>query len=63
MGLQDEHVLSSCVLIQVAKRRARGYRTNRNYIAMIYLVAGNPIPDAHRCYPTRNVEEPVNCSR
>jgi retron-type reverse transcriptase len=23
-----------------AKRRARGYRTNRNYIAMIYLVAG-----------------------
>jgi transposase len=27
-------------LIQTAKRRARGYRTNRNYIAMIYLVAG-----------------------
>jgi transposase len=27
-------------LIQAAKRRARGYRTNRNYIAMIYLVAG-----------------------
>jgi transposase len=26
-------------LIQAAKRRARGYRTNRNYIAMIYLVA------------------------
>ena len=27
-------------LIQAAKRRARGYRTNRNYIAMIRLVAG-----------------------
>jgi len=27
-------------LTQAAKRRARGYRTNRNYIAMIYLVAG-----------------------
>ena len=35
-------------LIQAAKRRARGYRTNRNYIAMIYLVAGklNPGPTA-----------------
>ena len=34
-------------LIQAAKRRARGYRTNRNYIAMIYLVAGklNPGPE------------------
>src|SRR5512142_154919 len=33
-------------LIQAAKRRARGYRTNRNLIAMIYLVAGklNPGP-------------------
>ncbi len=27
-------------LIQAAKRRARGYRTNRNYTAVIYLVAG-----------------------
>ncbi len=27
-------------LIQAAKRRARGYRSTRNYIAMIYLVAG-----------------------
>jgi transposase len=27
-------------LIQAAKRRARGYRTNRNYIAMIHLVVG-----------------------
>lgn len=27
-------------LIQAAKRRARGYRTPRNYKAMIYLVAG-----------------------
>ena len=27
-------------LIQAAKRRARGDRTNRNYIAMIYLVVG-----------------------
>src|SRR5512144_2135577 len=35
-------------LIQAAKRRARGYRTNRNYIAMVYLVAGklNPGPVA-----------------
>ena len=33
-------------LIQAAKRRARGYRTNRNYIAMIHLVVGklNPGP-------------------
>ncbi|HUZ69626.1 MAG TPA: transposase, partial [Candidatus Saccharimonadales bacterium] len=27
-------------LIQAAKRRARGYRSTRNYKAMIYLVAG-----------------------
>ena len=27
-------------LVQAAKRRARGYRSTRNYIAMIYLVAG-----------------------
>lgn len=27
-------------LIQAAKRRARGYRSTRNYIAMIYLTAG-----------------------
>jgi transposase len=33
-------------LIQAAKRRARGYRTNRNYIAMIYLVAGKLNPGA-----------------
>ena len=33
-------------LIQAAKRRARGYRSTRNYTAMIYLVAGklNPGP-------------------
>jgi transposase len=33
-------------LIQAAKRRARGYRTNRNYIAMIHLIVGklNPGP-------------------
>jgi transposase len=31
-------------LIQAAKRRARGYRTNRNYIAMVYLVAGKLHP-------------------
>jgi transposase len=33
-------------LIQAAKRRARGYRTSRNYKTMIYLVAGklNPGP-------------------
>ena len=27
-------------LIQTAKRRARGYRTNRNFITMIYLIVG-----------------------
>jgi len=27
-------------LVQAAKRRARGYRTDRNYIAMIYIIAG-----------------------
>ena len=27
-------------LIQAAKARARGYRTNRNLITMAYLVAG-----------------------
>jgi hypothetical protein len=27
-------------LVKAAKRRARGYRTNRNYIAMIYLAVG-----------------------
>ena len=34
-------------LIQAAKRRARGYRSTRNYTAMIYLVAGklNPGPE------------------
>jgi transposase len=33
-------------LIQAAKRRARGYRSNRNFIAMIYLIVGklNPGP-------------------
>ncbi|MFH2123468.1 MAG: transposase [Pseudomonadota bacterium] len=28
-------------LIQAAKARARGYRTTRNLIAMIYLIGGN----------------------
>jgi transposase len=27
-------------LIQATKRRARGYRTTRNYKSMVYLVAG-----------------------
>jgi len=27
-------------MIQAAKARARGYRTNRNFINMAYLVAG-----------------------
>jgi transposase len=27
-------------LVQAAKRRARGYRTDRHYIAMIYMTAG-----------------------
>ena len=31
-------------LIQAAKRRARGYRSVRNYTAMIYLVAGKLHP-------------------
>jgi transposase len=34
-------------LIQAAKRRARGYRSTRNYIAMIYLVAGHLELDTH----------------
>jgi len=29
-------------LIQAAKARARGYRTNKNLIAMIYLIGGKP---------------------
>ena len=49
----DTHLLSPSdypsarkIISKAAKRRARGYRTNRNYIAMIYLVAGklNPGP-------------------
>ena len=28
------------ILVQAAKRRARGYRSTRNYIAMIYLTVG-----------------------
>ncbi len=28
-------------VVQAAKRRARGYRTDRHYIAMIYMTAGN----------------------
>jgi transposase len=27
-------------LLEAAKRRARGYRSNRNFIAMIYLIVG-----------------------
>ena len=27
-------------LVQAAKARARGYRTARNFITMIYLIAG-----------------------
>ena len=27
-------------LVQAAKRRARGYRSDRHYIAMIYMIAG-----------------------
>jgi transposase len=35
-------------LVQAAKRRARGYRTTRNYIAMIYLTVGKlPIDATH----------------
>ncbi|MDQ3768936.1 MAG: transposase, partial [Actinomycetota bacterium] len=33
--LEDLHSL-----VQAAKRRARGYRSTRNYIAMIHLTAG-----------------------
>lgn len=35
-------------LIQAAKRKARGYRTKRNLITMIYLIAGRlPLPSTH----------------
>jgi transposase len=35
-------------LVQAAKRRARGYRSTENYIAMIYLVAGKlELPSVH----------------
>jgi transposase len=35
-------------LVQAAKRRARGYRSIENYIAMIYLVAGKlELPSIH----------------
>ncbi len=35
-------------LVQAAKRRARGYRTTKNYITMIYLVAGKlDLPTIH----------------
>jgi transposase len=27
-------------LVQAAKAKARGYRSNRNLIAMVYLIAG-----------------------
>ena len=27
-------------LVQAAKHKARGYRSNRNFIAIIYLIAG-----------------------
>lgn len=37
-------------LIQAAKRKARGYRTKKNLITMIYLIAGRlPLPTTH--YP------------
>ncbi len=41
-------------LVQAAKRRARGYRSTRNYKTMIYLVAGklNAGP-AVTCHPLR----------
>lgn len=35
-------------LVQAAKRRARGYRTKRNLIAMTYLIAGKlDLPAVH----------------
>ena len=35
-------------LIQAAKRKARGYRTKKNLITMIYLIAGRlPLPATH----------------
>jgi transposase len=39
-------------LIQAAKRRARGYRSARNYKAMIYLVAGKLNPGPQIAYST-----------
>jgi transposase len=38
-------------LIQAAKRRARGYRSIRNYTTMIYLVAGKLSPGPGVAYP------------
>jgi transposase len=42
----DSHISTGILegfnsLIQAAKARARGYRTNRNLITMAYLIAGN----------------------
>ena len=45
-------------LIQAAKARARGYRTTKNLIAMIYLIGGN----LKFGLPTWNSEEPFFCA-
>jgi heptaprenylglyceryl phosphate synthase len=37
-------------LIQAAKARARGYRTTKNLITMVYLVAGKLNFDLERVY-------------
>ena len=45
-------------LIQAAKRRARGYRTARNYKAMIYLVAGKLSPGPYPRNPHETWRSP-----
>lgn len=42
-------------LMQSAKARARRYRTNRNLIAMIYLIGGK----LNFGLPTQNSEQPL----
>ncbi len=45
-------------LIQAAKRRPRGYRSNRNFIAIIHLIVGKLNAGPVTAWLTLNVEEP-----
>ena len=49
-------------LVQAAKAKARGYRSNRNLIAMVYLLAGKPTSACrHKPVPSiHDSEEPSN---